>query len=276
VDGPWTVKFKGLAVPGLEGASGTEDLVAIWKTTRGNRFQNYIATFTILDVPVISREWIEDIRRGDPSSKNAPQAWLDFIEKGHYTPLVSEPTTIIRSDEEQLPSNKLGKEILSTVWQYFDHANKEEKKRRAHIFEVFAAKIFQLHDKNVIVDEVTRGSVDGGRDAIGRYTLGLNSDPIFVEYALEAKCYQPGISKDKANRVGVKEVARLISRLRHRQFGVLVTTSTVHKQAYKEVREDKHPVIFISGGDIAEILIKAGFNTKSRVLDYLQSECPLN
>ncbi|MCP1762460.1 O-acetyl-ADP-ribose deacetylase (regulator of RNase III) [Bradyrhizobium japonicum] len=36
---------------------------------------------------------------------------------------------------------------------------------------------------------------------------------------LEAKCYGSG------NSVGVREMSRLISRLRHRQFGVLVTTS---------------------------------------------------
>ncbi len=36
--------------------------------------------------------------------------------------------------------------------------------------------------------------------------------------------------------VGVADVARLISRLRQRQFGVFVTTSVVARQAYKEVR----------------------------------------
>jgi hypothetical protein len=33
---------------------------------------------------------------------------------------------------------------------------------------------------------------------------------------------------------GVREMSRLISRLRHRQFGVLVTTSYVDNQAYRE------------------------------------------
>ena len=43
-----------------------------------------------------------------------------------------------------------------------------------------------------------------------------------------------------------------------RQFGVLVTTSYVARQAYKEIREDTHPVIIISGKDIVETLKKAG------------------
>jgi hypothetical protein len=70
----------------------------------------------------------------------------------------------------------------------------------------------------------------------------------------------------------VKEVSRLISRIRHRQFGVLVTTSLVARQAYEEVREDRHPILFISGRDIAEILIANGFNTVGRVAALLASQ----
>jgi hypothetical protein len=77
---------------------------------------------------------------------------------------------------------------------------------------------------------VTRPSVDGGRDAIGKYRVGPISDPISLDFALEAKCYGPN------NGVGVKELSRLISRLRHREFGILVTTSFVSQQAYQELR----------------------------------------
>lgn len=58
------------------------------------------------------------------------------------------------------------------------------------------------------------------------------------------------------NGVGVKEVSRLISRLRHRQFGVLVTTSYVAQHAYKELKKDEHPVVIIAAKDIAALLIK--------------------
>jgi len=105
--------------------------------------------------------------------------------------------------------------------------------------------------------------------------LGLSDDPVYAEFSLEAKCYRPGIGKMQANRIGVKEVSRLISRIRHRQFGILVTTSTVHKQAYQEVREDRHPIVFICGKDIAEILIHAGYNTTESVQDFLKNEFPL-
>jgi len=273
--GARSVQFKGLAVPGYPGLSTTDDLVAVWKTSDGQRFQNYRSVFTVLDIPVISREWINDILVGNADSDNAPDVWKRWVEHGHYEPLKSEPTTIIRSDDEQLPDTPLKQEILNTVWQHFDHDEESEKRRRAFIFERFAARIFQMHDHRVIVDEITRGVVDGDRDAIGRYLLGLTDDPVYAEFSLEAKCYRPGIDGMQAYRIGVKEVSRLISRIRHRQFGVLVTTSTVSKQAYQEVREDRHPIVFISGKDITEILIKAGYNTKELVTEFLNSEFPV-
>lgn len=42
--------FRGLAVPGFPGVPQTQDLIAIWKSVNGERFQNYRATFTILDL----------------------------------------------------------------------------------------------------------------------------------------------------------------------------------------------------------------------------------
>jgi hypothetical protein len=60
---------------------------------------------------------------------------------------------------------------------------------------------------------------DGGRDAVSVYIVGPASDPIAIDFALEAKCYADTTS------VGVRDVARLISRLRHRHFGVFATAS---------------------------------------------------
>jgi hypothetical protein len=250
--------FKGLAVPGYPSLPPTEDLIAVWKTTRGERFQNYRSTFTILDVGVISRSWIDDILSGNPLTHNAPQVWVQWVQRGKYTPLISEPTTVVRNEDEQLPDTALKSEILSCVYKHFSDD--------PHLFESFAARIFQLLDNRVIIDEVTRRTVDGGRDAVGRYLMGLEIDPVFSEFALEAKCYALG------STVGVKDSSRLISRLKHRQFGVLVTTSAIGRQAYKEVREDGHPVIFITGRDISEILIKSGYNTVSLVRDFIEKE----
>jgi hypothetical protein len=43
-----SVQFKGVAVPGAPALPATSDLVALWKSTDGARFQNYRAIFTIL------------------------------------------------------------------------------------------------------------------------------------------------------------------------------------------------------------------------------------
>src|SRR5690606_23910224 len=65
--GDWRdVRFMGLAVPGVEGMSSTEDLVAIWKVSEGHRFQNYRAKFTIIDESRLSRQWLRDIANGEP------------------------------------------------------------------------------------------------------------------------------------------------------------------------------------------------------------------
>ncbi len=261
--GARSVQFKGLAVPGFPGLSATEDLVAVWKTSDGQRFQNYRAVFTVLDVAVIPRAWIVDLAAGNSESEHAPKAWVQWRTSGRYVPLAAEPTTVIRTAEQQTPDTPLKADILGRVWHHFKEA--------PIAFEAFAARIYQMTDARVIVDEITRGTIDGGRDAIGRYLLGLGDDPVYAEFSLEAKCYRPPLDGEVPNTVGVREVSRLISRIRHRQFGVLVTTSVVARQAYEEVREDRHPILFISGRDIAEILIRHGYNTVDRV-DALLSE----
>ena len=262
-----SIQFRGLAVPGFSNLSTTEDLVAVWKTTKGQRFQNYRATFTILNVPVVKRSWLQAITLDKASVIDAPRAWLNWREKGKYEALTSEPTTVIRSVEEQTPTTKLQVELLATVYRHFE--------RSPVVFEGFAARIFQMLDTRVLVDEITRASMDGGRDAVGRYSLGLGIDPVYLEFSLEAKCYRPPINGWQPTTIGVKEVSRLISRIRHREFGVLVTTSVVARQAYQEVRDDRHPIIFVSGKDIAEILVTNGFNTESRVQDFLNAEFPV-
>ena len=261
-------QFKGLAVPGFPGLPATEDLVAVWKTTEGQRFQNYRAIFTILDVAQTKRAWIDDLASGNTASPHAPEALNQWVMTGTYKPLLAERTTVVRSQESQLPVTQSRIEILATVWEYF--------KDSPNAFEAFAAQLFQWHDRRVIIDEVTRSSVDGGRDAVGRYLMGLDDDPVYAEFSLEAKCYRPPIKGQRANRVGVKEVSRLISRIRHREFGVIVTTSVIGRQVYQEVRRDGHPIIFISGGDIVNILTAVGFNSAGLVKEMLEANFPMS
>lgn len=263
-----SVQFKGLAVPGFPGLPSTADLVAVWRTSEGQRFQNYRSAFTVLDVPVISRTWLKDLGSASGLSlASAPLAWQNWVHTGRAKALASENTTSIRSIDQQRPDTTVKTEILRAVFEHFEQA--------PIAFEAFAARVFQMHDPRVIVDTITRGSVDGGRDAVGRYLLGLADDPVYAEFSLEAKCYQPGLDGATINTVGVREVSRLISRIRHRQFGVLVTTSVIARQAYEEVREDRHPIVFFSGRDIAEILIANGFSTPVAVRTLMNAEFSL-
>jgi hypothetical protein len=264
-----SVKFLGLAVPGTANMQETEDLITVWKSADGKRFQNYRAIFTILDIATISRQWIADLQEGFLLSKNTPTVWRSWITNRTYRPLIAIPTSLTRSAEAQRPHTVTETLILKTIWDYFGGAS--EGHSGAHAFEHFAAWVFSLTDNRVVIDEVTRRSLDHGRDAVGHYKLGIDTDPIVVDFALEAKCYEPGLGGGKANTIGVKETSRLISRLLHRQFGVLVTTSVIAEQAYAEIREDKHPVIFIAGGDIARILIARGISTPAHLTEELKA-----
>ena len=70
--------------------------------------------------------------------------------------------------------------------------------------------------------------------------------------------------------VGVKPMSRLISRIRYRQFGIMVTTSYVDTQAYSEVVEDGHPILIVTATDIAGILRANAINS-SNIDQWLKS-----
>src|SRR3954452_2273530 len=69
------VRFLGLAVPGAQDVQPSDDLVAIWRTTKDERFQNYRSTFTILDVATVSREWIKQLTNGDTLGTACPEPY---------------------------------------------------------------------------------------------------------------------------------------------------------------------------------------------------------
>lgn len=257
--GGWRdVMFLGLAVPGTSEQQVAEDLVAIWRTAKGMRFQNYRARFTILDAPVIKRAWIEDVIAGEAHTSRAPEAWQDWIQRGKYRPLKSTRSIEYRTKIEQVPRNSDEKRVIGAVHQFFAY--------RPHDFERCAAVIARLMLPDIAELDLTRPSRDGGRDAIGKLRLGRGPGSILVDFALEAKCYA------LENSVGVREMSRLISRLRHRQFGILVTTSYVDLQAYREIKEDQHPIIVIAASDIVGLLRATGHADVEAVKLWLERE----
>lgn len=244
--GQWRdVVFRGLAVPGTSDLRFSEDLVALWKAVGGRRFQNYRARFTILDVPAVPRSWISDIQAGETISANAPRPWIGWIEGGRTQALIARRSVEYRTKREQLPQAEHDTRVLHAVYTSFVS--------RPHDFELFAATLTRMLLPDITSLDVTRPSRDGGRDAVGTLRIGHGVNSIDVTFAVEAKCY------GQSNAVGVRETSRLISRLRHRQFGVLITTSYVDLQAYQEIKQDEHPIIIIAGGDIVQLLRANGY-----------------
>lgn len=248
------VKFLGLAVPGIKGKPNKDWLTAVWGCNRnGDRFQNYKAYFTILNTSSgsayqsgfgINLAWINDIETGNAfDSIHAPIEWKKYILRENYSVLVSKKEKFVKTKEEQLPEDNNKMEMLKCLQQYF------YDKDRGYSFEKFAADLTQYMDSSVVDINVTRPYKDGGLDAEGRYRIFQNvENTVYVEFYLQAKCYKP------TNAVVVSDTARLISRIKDRQFGIMFTTSYVATQAYEEILKDGHPIVIINGKNIIDYI----------------------
>jgi AspBHI-like restriction endonuclease len=113
------VRFLGFALPGARDVQPADDLVAIWRTSNGQRFQNYRATFTILDVATVPRAWLDELARGEALGPSCPQPYRDWVLHGKYTPLESPRTIQYRTKAQQTPETKEGAALVETVYEYF-------------------------------------------------------------------------------------------------------------------------------------------------------------
>lgn len=240
IDGAY-MRFLGLAAPGAQGLSAFDDLVAVWRIKDKNRFQNYRAIFTILKEDAVNRKWLEDMVNGvvPSESDHCPSIWRRWVSTGRYEPLTCERKREPRTKAEQLPQRDNERKTLGRVIDAFTDRE----------FEFAAVDIVQLMDPRFSDFTVTQRVRDGGRDALGSYRVGHDNHQIHLSATIEAKLWR------EASDVGVKPMARLISRIKHRDIGVFVTTSCFNKQVQQELIEDNHPVILVSGGDIARVLI---------------------
>lgn len=251
------IQFLGLAASDNLKISPDKDLVAFWRTVKEKRFQNYEAYFTVLDTgaKAIPRKWIESlIYDHDNNLQYAPDAWKNFVKEGRngIQALKAPKIFKIPSRYGQLQSDEEGNRCLAYIREYYSSF--------PQAFEACATDIIGKMDSNFVDFTLTRPWRDGGRDAIGHYTIstgGKANYPLKIDCALEAKCYAEN------HAVGVREMSRLISRIRYRQFGILITTSCVDNQAYSEVVEDGHPVLIITASDIAGILRNNGINSSN-------------
>jgi hypothetical protein len=190
---------------------------------------------------LVSKVWLEDLVNGiNPSdSIYCPLSWKRWVETGIYDPLTCERKREPRSKENQAPQNNNESNVLKNVMEGFSDRE----------FEFAAVSIVELMDPRFKDFIVTQRSRDGGRDAIGTYQVGHADHQIQLTAIVEAKLWKEN------SDIGVKPMSRLISRIKHRDIGVFITTSCFNKQVQKELIDDNHPVILISGGDIARVLI---------------------
>lgn len=249
-------RFRGLAIPGHPTLPATEDLIAIWKTTGLQRFQNYRAIFTILDEATISRDWVNSIGSGHADLNREPASWGSWVKTGTVDALLAPKSLMVRSKAEQLPATEEDRALIEVI--------RNRYKDDPTAFEMCAGAITRLLLPDVTHLDITRPWRDGGRDGIGALRLGRGLASINVVFALEAKCYSSN------NSVGVRDVSRLISRIKNREFGVLVTTSFIDKQAYSEVIDDGHPVILVTARDIVGILRSAGYSSPPLVESWIE------
>lgn len=242
------VQFLGLAAPGNQNISPDRDLVAFWRTMDGKRFQNYESYFTILDTgeKPITQEWLVSlIKDHENNLQYAPDVWREYIKKGRngIHALKSPRIHDIPSKQKQLECDSEGEKCLEIIRNHY--------KDNPQGFEACACDLISKMDSNFISFELTRPWRDGGRDAYGKYQIftgGKANYPLIIDCSLEAKCYSSNTG------VNVRNMSRLISRIKYRQFGILVTTSYVNSQAYSEVIEDGHPILIVTASDIAAIL----------------------
>jgi hypothetical protein len=251
------VKFLGLAVPGIQRKDKKEWLTAVWGITKsGDRFQNYRALFTVLDTSDgsqgqvgsdINLAWLNDIEKGKAyESIYAPYQWKNYIDDRNYKPLVCTGPQVPKNREEQLPADPEGMRMLQTIHDYFN------EKDHGYSFEPFANDIARGMNSSIFELITTPPYRDGGVDGVGKYRLFTNAEnDVFVDFFLQAKCYGPDTA------VGVSDMARLISRIRDRQFGIMFTTSYIGNQAYEELIHDRHPIILITGKDIISFIRSA-------------------
>lgn len=235
------MRFLGLAAPGSPAASGLEDLVAVWRIKGNQRFQNYRALFSILDADTVSHEWLEDLVHGiaPADSIHCPSAWKEWVNRGYYELLKCERTVRVRTKSEQQPKDSREAAVLSTLCNSLTPRQ----------FEFATAALVTMMDGRFVNLQVTSPVRDGGRDVIAQYRVGHDLHQILLSASIEAKLWNPH------QAVGVKPMMRLLSRLKHRDMGVFVTTSFFERQVQQELIEDRHPVILVSGGDIARLLI---------------------
>lgn len=124
-----------MAVPGAVHLDPSSDLVAIWKSVDGQRFQNYKAFFTILDINRIAREWLLELQSGVRLGTHCPAVWRQPLHRRSEMPAGKPEEQRSRLAAVRAPLRRLEEQILKDhIGHCVEHAinsgNKTEQRRK--------------------------------------------------------------------------------------------------------------------------------------------------
>lgn len=116
----WDIRFIGIAVPGFIEDQPTKFLEEVSYDEGEGQVANYKSIYTILDVRVISREWINDVMEGRAyESKHVPLNWKIWVDKGIYIPLINGAESFAEENRKMYQNNQLHFEDKIEVSQPF-------------------------------------------------------------------------------------------------------------------------------------------------------------
>lgn len=226
-----TARFNGLCV--------LADLQDAWFEDDGRRVRNYHAVLDVLPVETVNVAWLRARAEGSPPI-DVPLPWALYARSGAHERLVLW-AKLVKKENEQLPARG------SAEWKLLE---------TIHGLDPFAAErlVVRAFKSMTVAHTITATppTKDGGFDFFGRFEL---PPPLGYSIPLkgEVKRYNPG-----TNKVGPREVARLVARLQRGEHGVFVTTSAFTEQCQEEVFADAYPVELIPGAKLVGILQQLG------------------
>lgn len=180
----------------------------------------------------------------------APAGWQRWVHEGRSA-LSRVRRRVLSSrvktggEQRPMPGTREA-EVLNKIHRHFD----SHKHAFEHLAATVAAQVFQESGARYQRGWLTRAGGDGGMDFVGRLDAGGAHAHTPLVVLGQAKCIKPTSS------ISPDEVARVVARLRRGWIGVFVTTGVFSKQAQVEVIDDEYPVVLISGGLLAQEVIK--------------------
>ena len=234
------VRFRGLLAPARTGSAAKKTSSRSGAPQEGSGSRTTAPGSPSWTSRRVTRPGSPSYSPATRSARPARPPWRTWVDSGTYTPLLAPPTVIIRSREQQQPARRGQAPAGPGLPALQGPAARLRAVRRRP--DAHAAS------------PTSTGSTSPGPGATAAATPSATTSSAHAPTPSRSSSRWKPSATHPANGVGVRETSRLISRLRHRQFGVLVTTSHLDTQAYQEIREDGHPVVVLAGRDIADIL----------------------